>query len=306
MGRKECMKVETLNVEVLTKIPCRLGESPVWSVNEEALFFVDIAEKHLYRYHAGALLSWQFDEFVAAVAPCDTADRVVLALTQRVALFDLASETLTELCRPDPNPHNRSNDARCDAHGRFWLGTMQNNLDAKGNGTAVTQSSGGVFSISASGSAEQKLSNVGITNGLAWSPDNCTMYLADSLENRIYAFDFDLKTGSVGDRRLFHEGFERGAPDGATVDADGYLWSARFGGSCLARHAPDGKIDRLVELPVSNPTSCTFGGQDLATLFVTSATLGLSDEQLSQNSLEGRVLSLDVGAKGARYERFAG
>ena len=309
------MKIDVPEVKVLTETPCRLGESPVWSAHDEALYWVDITAKRLHRFQANEERGWQFDEFVAAAAPCVTPNHVILALTQRVVLFDVVSETVLELCRPDPNPQNRSNDARCDASGHFWLGTMQNNLDAQGGGTAVTQATGGVFRISASGKVEQKLSGIGITNGIAWSPDNRTMYVADSLENCIYAFDFDLKAPdhnpgvhnpSVHSRRDFHKGFERGVPDGATVDAEGYLWSARFGGSCLVRHNPDGAIDRLVELPVSNPTSCAFGGDDLATLFVTSATFGLRDEQLKSNALEGTVLSLEVGVKGARTEQFAG
>ena len=293
-----------IDVEVMTKTPCRLGESPVWSSGSETLFWVDIAAKQLHCHRAGAARSWQFDELVAAVAPCDTTDRVVLALAQRVVLFDLGSETVTELCRPDLNPQNRANDARCDARGRLWLGTMQNNLNAEGEGTAVIQSSGGVFCIVSAGSATQKLSGIGITNGIGWSPDNHTMYVADSLANRICAFDFDVATGNVNNHRIFHEGFERGVPDGATVDAEGYVWSARFGGNCLVRHTPNGNIDRLIELPVSNPTSCTFGGDGLATLFVTSATLGLSDEQLRRNAFEGNVLKLDVGVSGARHEHF--
>lgn len=289
----------------LAETRCRLGESPVWSASNSALFWVDISGKQLYRFQQGGLRSWQFETFVAAVAPCVTSDHVVLALTDRVALFDFTTETVSELCQPDESPQNRSNDARCDARGRFWLGTMQNNLDAVGNGTAVTQSSGGLYCVYPTGKAEKMLSDLGITNGITWSPDNRTMYIADSLKNCIYAFDFDLKTGDLSRQRVFHEGYDRGVPDGATVDAEGYVWSARYGGDCLVRHAPSGTIDRVVDLPVSNPTSCTFGDDNLDTLIVTSATLGLNTEQLKSNPLEGATLALNVGSRGIYSAPFA-
>jgi sugar lactone lactonase YvrE len=205
------------------------------------------------------------------------------------------------LCRPDSNPQNRSNDARCDALGRLWLGTMQNNFDANGNGQEITQSSGGLFKIESDGTSLELLSKIGISNGLAWSPDSKTMYFADSMTNQIDAFDFDLEQGFISNPRQFSN-LERGAPDGSSVDSEGYLWNARWGGSCLVRFDPNGKVDRILELPVTQPSSCAFGGQHLEILYVTSARTGLQNA----NSFDGALLALDVGIRGFSSSEFAG
>ena len=279
-----------------------LGESPAWSSREQALYWVDIAAKRLYRFNWNSRLeqSWEFPELVSAVVP-RASGGVVLTFHKRVVVFDPETETLETLCRPDSNPENRSNDARCDALGRLWLGTMQNNLGSNGEGKEVTQRSGSLYRIEPDGSVLEMLTGVGISNGLAWSPDSTTMYFADSLKGQMYAFDYDLEPGLISNRRVFSS-FERGVPDGSAVDSEGFLWNARWGGSCLVRFSPDGKVDRVLELPVTQPSSCTFGGEHLETLFVTSASMGLNQS----NPLEGAILALDVGARGSSSPEFAG
>ena len=279
-----------------------LGESPAWSSREQALYWVDIPAKRLYRFNLNSRLeqSWELPELVSAVVP-RASGGVVLTLHKRVVVFDPETETLETLCQPDSNPDNRSNDARCDALGRLWLGTMQNNLGANGESQAIRQSSGSLYRIESDGSVFEMLTGVGISNGLAWSPDSTTMYFADSLKGQMYAFDYDLEPGLISNRRVFSS-FERGVPDGSAVDSEGFLWNARWGGSCLVRFSPDGRIDRVLELPVTQPSSCTFGGENLEILFVTSASMGLSQNNL----LEGCVLAFDVGVRGCPSSTFAG
>jgi sugar lactone lactonase YvrE len=279
-----------------------LGESPAWSSREQALYWVDIPAKRLYRlgWNQGLEQSWELPELVSAVVP-RASGGVVLTLHKRVVLFDPEAERLETLCRPDPNPKNRSNDARCDALGRLWLGTMQNNLGANGESQAIRQSSGSLYRIQANGSTLELLTDVGISNGLAWSPDSKTMYFADSLEGQMYAFDYDLEQGLISNRRVFSS-FERGVPDGSAVDSEGYLWNACWGGSCLVRFSPNGHVDRVLELPVTQPSSCTFGGEHLEILFITSASMGLNQS----NPLEGAILALDVGARGCSSPEFTG
>ncbi len=277
-----------------------LGESPAWAVREQALYWVDIPEKRLFRMGQTGLETWELPELVSAVVP-RALGGVVLTLAQRVVTFEPKTGSLETLCRPDSNPQNRSNDARCDALGRLWLGTMQNNFGPNGEAREITQDSGGLFRIEPDGNPFEMLSNIGISNGLAWSLDAKTMYFADSIKAEIYAFDYDLEHGTISNRRLFSN-LERGVPDGATIDAEGYLWNARWGGSCLVRFAPNGKVDRVIELPVTQPSSCTFGGQNLEILYVTSARTGLTNP----NTFAGALLALDVGVRGCSSFEFAG
>ncbi len=289
-----------MNLEVVTEIRNTLGESPAWAAREQALYWVDIPEKRLFRQGQTGIETWELPEICSAVVP-RASGGVVLTLERRVVLFDPDTGSLETLCCPDSNPQNRSNDARCDGSGRLWLGTMQNNFDAHGNGQEITQSSGSLFRIERNSSTLEMLSNIGISNGLAWSPDSKTMYFADSIKAQMYAFDFNLEQGTISNNRLFSN-LERGAPDGSSVDADGFLWNARWGAGCLVRFDPNGKVDRVVELPVTQPSSCTFGGQSLEILYVTSARTGLTNP----NAFDGALLALDVGVRGFSSPEFAG
>jgi sugar lactone lactonase YvrE len=295
----------TLEVVVTVKIVAEtrnvLGESPAWAALEQALYWVDIPAKRLYRWNQ--LLeeqSCELPELVSAVVP-RALGGVVLTLEKRVAVFDPVTGSLETLCRPDPHPQNRSNDARCDALGRLWLGTMQNNFDANGQGQEITQHSGALYKIESNGNSLEMLNNIGISNGLAWSPDSKIMYFADSMTNQIDAFDFDLERGFISNQRHFSN-LERGVPDGSCTDSEGFLWNARWGGSCLVRFDSNGTVDRVIELPVTQPSSCTFGGEHLEILFVTSARTGLNEP----NSLDGALLALDVGVRGFSSPTFAG
>lgn len=289
-----------MDFQIVSDLRNTLGESPAWAAREQALYWVDIPEKRLFRQGKTGIENWELPELVSAVVP-RASGGVVLTLENRVVAFDPESAWLETLCRPDLQPQNRSNDARCDAMGRLWLGTMQNNFDANGQGQEITQSSGSLFRIDPDVGSLEMLLNVGISNGLAWSPDAKTMYFADSLTNQIDAFDFDLEQGLISNRRLFAN-FDRGVPDGSTIDSEGYLWNARWGGSCVVRFDPNGNVDRVIELPVTQPSSCTFGGEHLEILFVTSARIGLNEP----NSLDGALLALDVGVRGFSSPEFAG
>jgi sugar lactone lactonase YvrE len=289
-----------MNFEVVTDIRNTLGESPAWAAREQALYWVDIPEKRLFRLRQNRVEHWELPELVSAVVP-RASGGVVLTLAQRVVSFDLNTGTLETLCRPDLNQQNRSNDARCDALGRLWLGTMQNNFDENGNGQEITQGSGSLFRIAPDSSTLEMLSNIGISNGLAWSADTKTMFFADSMITQIDAFDFDLEQGSISNRRVFAN-FDRGVPDGSSIDSEGFLWNARWGAGCVVRFDPNGKLDRVIELPVSQPSSCTFGGSNLEILYVTSAQTGLNNP----NEFDGALLALDVGVWGCSSFEFAG
>ena len=288
--------------EVGCAVPCSntLGEGPVWDVSEGALYWADIQEGLLQRWVPGTdqVERWTMPERVGALAL--RADRgLVLALASGFALFDPATDSLERRAAPEAHlPGNRFNDGKCDARGRFWAGTMDD---------AALNLTGSLYRLDPDGGCSSMETGLGITNSLAWSPDNATFYFADTLRDTIFACDFDLESGTLANRHVFattHE--EPGSPDGSTVDQEGFLWNAQWGGSRLVRYAPDGRIDRVVDLPVSQPTSCMFGGPDLRTLYVTSAAIGLSQAERERQPWAGHVLALDVGVRGLPAARFAG
>ena len=185
---------------------------------------------------------------------------------------------------------NRPNDGKCDRQGRFWFGTMDD---------SETGFAGSLYKVGAGGALTRMLSGIGVSNGLDWSPDGTIFYYTDSLRRTIWQFPFDTAEGALGERAPFvtldpHEG----APDGLTVDEDGYVWSAHWDGWRIVRYNPDGVIDRVFELPVPRPTSVCFGGPDLSILYVTSARIGLSPAALERAPLSGGLFSLRPGVRG--------
>ncbi|KRW69978.1 SMP-30/gluconolactonase/LRE family protein [Stutzerimonas nitrititolerans] len=281
----------------------KLAEGPFWDGQEQALYWVDIAGRLACRLGAGQYRQWRFDEPVSSFIAC-VGGGALVTLASGVYRLDTASTEdsprLELLCIPDKVPGNRANEARCDEHGRLWLGTMQNNLDADGGDLPITRRSGGLFRIDADGKVTQLLSDLGIANTLLWSAEGDCLLSADSLDGVIYRYAIKAD-GSLGECEIWAGVQVRGIPDGSVMDAQGYVWNARWDGHCLMRFAPDGSLDRIIELPVSHPTSCVFGGPELTTLFVTSAAPpGCSGE------LSGAVLMADVGVRGLPCHRFAG
>ncbi|MBU3057811.1 SMP-30/gluconolactonase/LRE family protein [Pseudomonas indica] len=282
----------------------KLAEGPFWDRRDQALYWVDIAGFLACRLCDGRFEQWRFNEPVSAFIPCESGDALV-TLASGVYRLDLSSHAedprLTLLCIADSVTGNRANEARCDSAGRLWLGTMQNNLDAKGGDLPVTRRSGSLFRVDEYGVVNRLLGCMGIVNTLLWNRKADTLYCADSLDGVIYRYNI-LGDGELLDGRSVWAGpHPRGAPDGSAMDAEGYVWNARWGGHCLLRFAPDGSLDRVVELPVSHPTSCVFGGPDLSTLYVTSAAPAGAG-----GGLNGAVLMADVGVTGLACQRFAG
>lgn len=278
----------------------KLGEGPFWDQAEQALYWVDIVGKLACRMRGGVLQSWQLPEHGSAFIPCASGDALV-TLSSGVYRLDLASPTdkpvLSLFCVADPTAGNRGNEARCDAHGRLWLGTMQNNIAEDGSDLPLEHRSGGLFRIDPDRSVTRLLSGLGIPNTLLWSAGGTTLHFADSLDEIIYQYPVHAD-GSLGSPRTWARHSGHGGPDGSAMDSEGYVWNARWDGNCLLRLAPDGSIDRVVEVPVSRPTSCVFGGPDLRTLYVTSAAAG--------SSLDGAVLAASVDVAGLSCTRFAG
>lgn len=250
------------------------GEGCVWHPQQNAIFWTDINRGLLHRLEieSGTVETWCFDQPVTAVALTNRAGLLILVLGSRIVLWDMRSHQETDVLFRLPEwPALRCNDARVDPAGVLWFGTMQNNVRSDGTTMDITEWKGALYSLSANGDVKQWHSGFGISNTFAWSPNGETMYFADTLANTIYRSRFDPIQSNLEDSEIFFRDFERGLPDGSTMDAEGYLWNCRYGGSCIARIAPDGTIATIIETPVTNPTTCTFVADEKGTLVFTSA-----------------------------------
>jgi L-arabinonolactonase len=290
----------SLQVDCVLPAAASLGESPVWCAKEKALYWVDIKRREIHRFHplTGAARTWPMEEEITAIGLRQSGG-VIASFRSSVATIDFVTGEVRKLPGPDvPQPDMRFNDGRCDRRGRFWVGTLH---EARLPETAA------LYRFDPDGSYGKMVGGITVSNGLAWSLDNRVMYFADSWTRTIFRFDFDVDSGSVHDQKVFVQLPEgTGIPDGATVDAEGFLWSATLDGGCVVRYAPDGSTDRVIKMPVQRPTSCAFGGDDLSILYVTSATMGLSKQQLLDAPLSGGLFAIDAGVRGVPEPQFAG
>jgi D-xylonolactonase len=277
-----------------------LGEGPLWSMREQALYWVDILNHRLHRYGPQQQkATWQFDEEISAVA--ERADRPGLIVTLRhgFAFFDPATEKLERLLEPEQHlPGNRFNDGKCDRAGRFWAGTMD---------FGVERPTGSLYRLSPDLRLETIDTGYVVTNGPTWSIDQKIMYYNDTVNGRVHAFDFDLNSGEARNKRLFLQLTpEEGKPDGMTTDAEGGIWLAQWGASKVTRRDAIGQVLQTIDLPCSQITSCAFGGPNLSTLYITSAAVGLSDAQLKREPLAGGLFAIELMIPGVPADVFHG
>jgi sugar lactone lactonase YvrE len=268
-----------------------LGETPVWSAAEHALYWVDVRRPALHRVDAGSgrITTWKMPELVGSAALC-RGGGVLVALRSSVQRFDPATERMTLVAAPEGgNGQMRLNDGRCDRRGRFWVGSMND----------VTRGpEGRLYRVDGRGGCTSFVDGVIVPNSLSWSPDDRTMYFTGPDLRTMLAYRFDVDAGTARDPRPFAEVAAPAVPDGATVDADGCVWCALYDGWRIVRYTPDGRVDRVVDVPVQSPTSLTFGGPGLRTLFVTTARQRIAPDSLARQPLAGSVLALDVGVGG--------
>lgn len=288
-------------MQVNTAIPSQniLGEGPWWSVEEQTFYWIDIKGPTLYRWHPEMKKQdeWALPAEVGAFVRA-SGNRGVVALQNGIAYIDLASGEITPIVDPEADkPGNRFNDGKCDRRGRFWVGSMENAETGAATGT--------LYRIDPDFTVTPFKSPVGISNGLGWSPDNSVMYYADSPAKQIYAYDYDIATGHASNERVLVE-VDKGVPDGLTVDSEGYIWNAQWGAWRVVRYAPDGSIDLILDMPVAQATSCCFGGPDLKDLYITSASIGLSDEDRKQQPEAGNVFVVRTNVAGLPESPFAG
>ena len=284
----------------------RVGESVVWDTERQCLFWVDIVGRAIRRYDpaTGDEQRWDVPEFPTSIG-LRTDGGAILGLTRRVVLWDFDNRFET-FAIPEPDlPENRLNEGRVAPDGSFWVGTMQSNLMPDGSPTAQTRKGGRYYRIDAAGSVSLLSDDLyGITNTMIWLPDG-RFVTADTPDNALYAYDIGSSGRSLINRRAFSTPFDRGLPDGSCMDTAGGVWTCRVvGGHALTRTLPNGSVDRVIDLPCSWPTSCTFGGPDLQTLYITSARFTMSDAHLAANPHEGGLFAFEPGICGEPEARF--
>jgi sugar lactone lactonase YvrE len=275
-----------------------LGEGPVWDPRARCLWWVDIRGPFVRRFdlRAERIDTWTMPEMVGSLA-VRRRGGLLLAMKSALAYWDPDTGVTEKAAAPEADrAAQRFNDGKCDPLGRFFAGTM-NDTAREPHGTLYRFDGRRCDPLRGS---------ITIPNSLAWSPDGRTMTFSDSWTREIGVFDYDPASGEMGGRRVLARIAPPAIPDGATFDAEGYLWVALYDGWRIARFAPDGRLDRTIDLPVQRPTSCQFGGPDLAVLFVTTASQRLTPADLDAQPLAGALLALDVGVTGVPEPRFNG
>jgi sugar lactone lactonase YvrE len=279
-----------------------LGEGALWDAASRRLLWVDILGKSvgLFDPVAGDNRSLQLESFVGTVVPAQGGDLMV-AVREGFARLARTTGKVSGLRRPEGHDPRavRFNDGKCDPAGRFWAGTMA--IDESGR-------QGALYCLDTTGGISRKVESVAISNGMAWSHDQRTMYYIDTPTSAVAAFDYNVDTGAIGNRRVaFPVPQKLGWPDGMTIDADGMLWIALWDGWAVTRWDPrKGRLLEVIPLPVARVTSCAFGGADLGTLYVTSARVGIADEALRSQPQAGSIFALDVRVKGVPAFAYRG
>lgn len=254
-------------MQTVSTIHNQLGESPFW--DGETLLWVDIQLQIIYRAAGNNIYTNTFDMPVTCLGKRQNGGYVV-GTGRGFATWDGDSSQLEFLTNPFPD--DRFNDGMVSPAGNFWAGTMSDGASAV------------LFRLATGGRTQRMVDGLTISNGLGWSPDHKTFYLTDTRRDRIYAYDYDVESDSIDNRRIFADTTDfDGKPDGLAIDSEGTLWSCMWGGGGICHYTPDGKLLEIIPVPAACPTNCTFGGSDLKTLYITSAAISDSDTPQAGN-----------------------
>jgi sugar lactone lactonase YvrE len=289
-----------MKIERVPTVHCLVGEGPVWDVQEQALYFIDIVGKAVHRFDPALeqTRSWNVGSIIGSMA-LRTAGGAIVALKDGISTLDLEGGEVRPFAQADHiHPRAQMNDGKVDRRGRFVVGSGDSDI-------RDTHPYGTLYSLDAGGVLTELDRAISISNGPCWSPDNRTFYFSDSLPYHVYAYDYDLDTGKVANRRLFADTRALGGiPDGATVDSDGLMWMAICEGAKIVAFRPDGAIERIVDMPVKCPASVMFGGPDLDQLYVTSIDLALLGR--ANDGGGDTFVIVGLGARGIAEPRYAG
>ncbi|CAA2101977.1 SMP-30/gluconolactonase/LRE family protein [Variovorax paradoxus] len=290
----------THGVRCLVNPRDQLGETPIWCPRSERVWWIDIERPRLQSFdeRTGEHQVFEFAQstFLGSLA-LHRRGGFVLALDNTLHRFDPASRTLERIAEVEPTAKGtRLNDGRCDRQGRLWIGTMD---------AAIEKPLGSFYRVEADGTPHWLFDDIIVTNSVCVSPDGRTLYMSDTRRFKLFAFDLDPASGALSNRRVFVDyAQQRGRPDGACVDSEGYVWNAVFAGHRVVRYAPSGAIDRVIELPVTHPTCVCLGGPELKTLYITTATKMIEPEVLARETLAGALLAVEVDVPGLPEAMF--
>lgn len=290
------------DVAVVLHATAQIGEGPVWDAKSGRLYWVDIVGRELHAFDpsVGTDVTYPCPDIVTSVTP-RTGGGLLLTLRRSFVFFDPATGSFDTVAEVEADlPGNRFNDGKTDRRGRHWAGTMGD--------VEWDQPLGSLYRFAADLRPVRMAAGIRCSNGIAWSPDDRTMYFCESFAHVIHAYDFDAASGDIANRRTFATmAADTGSfPDGITVDAEGFLWCGQPVFGRLVRYDPAGRIERIIALPVSRGTSVMFGGPDLSTLYITTMRTTLDERQLAEEPLAGSLLAIDPGVKGIRETPFAG
>jgi len=280
------------------KVKNTLGEGIIWDAASACVWWTDIDGSKLYRYQSEdkQLDHWTTPERLGSFALVSDSEFLICGFASGFAYFNPHSGELQWLEKIEQNnPGTRLNDGRADRQGRFWAGSMVESGD---------RGAGALYCLDQQLQVASKVSGLTISNGLCWSPDSTVMYHTDTPSRRIHAYDFDAATGAIANQRCLVRTEKGCFPDGSSVDAEGYIWNAQWGASQVVRYSPEGEVDFVLPLPVSQPTCVAFGGPKLDRLFVTSATQGFDEQTLSAEPEAGSVLVFQTNISGIADARF--
>ena len=288
-----------MKAENVAKICNVIGEGPRWNATEQRLYWVDfIGNQNIHSWHPATqeLLTYPTEAPVTALGFRRTGDLIV-ATRGQIATFNLSTKKLSAVTSLEDRAPMRLNDGAVDANGRFWVGSM--------NPEKQDEPQGSLYRFDPDGSVHTMDTGFTVSNGLGWSPDQRIFYFIDTFRRVINAYDYSATTGSIGNRRVFVRTVESdGFPDGLAVDSEGHVWVAFWGGWKVVRYDPDGKQEREIRFPVANPTACAFGGRDRDELYVTSARLGLTEDQLVQQPMAGDLFRVRPNVQGQEEALF--
>lgn len=287
------------DVKLIVDCKNTLGECPVWSADEQKLYWTDIEEKKIWQLDPGTgkTKTWDMPEKVGSIA-FRRKGGLLLAFESGISFYNLRSgeeQRITNLEKQTPN--TRLNDGRCDRQGRFIVGGYDE----------TAQDRAGVYQLGATLNVRELFRGVSSANSICFSLDGRRMYFADTPEGKIVYFEYDIHTGTPSSPEAFCT-FEKqpGMPDGSIIDAEDCLWNAQWNGSRVVRYTPEGNIDRVIEMPCMNPTCVAFGGENLDTLFITSARFKLTRQQLRKQPISGGLFAVKPGVKGIEESSFSG